>query len=320
MPLEAAVNLPGPMKPIVRNCSFLGLFVFGAGILPSNGQEYFYDQHYFEPQVRWEAGMVGGPMIALTDLGGTAGKGSSGIKDINGKCIHFYRGIFLQAHLGRHWTFRLQSGWGRVSGADSLIPKGTLLSDFRLQRNLHFNSPIREALALVQWEPGLIRKLIPSSGYTLYILGGLGLYHFNPRAQINGNWIALHGLHTEGQGFPEYGDRRNYSLIQWNLPFGAGLSVDLTPQVFIQVEGLYRKLFTDYLDDVSTEYAEPSLFDKRLPPATAVLALQLADRRISNSQTNSSYLFSTKRGNPARKDNYFSLQILVGFVFNRKRR
>ncbi|MFM7837973.1 MAG: hypothetical protein ACKO6K_00280, partial [Chitinophagaceae bacterium] len=203
------------MKSVNLHCIFLSFFLLGAGIFHSKGQEYFYDQHYFEPRVRWEAGIAGGPMIALTDLGGRAGKGKSGLRDINGKCLHFYKGIFLQTHPGTHWSLRIQLGWGRVSGADSLISKESLLSDFRLQRNLHFNSRIQEALVMVQWEPELLRKRLPSSGYSLYFLGGLGLYHFNPLAQLNGNWIALHDLHTEGQGFPEYPERRQYSLTQW---------------------------------------------------------------------------------------------------------
>ena len=42
-----------------------------------------------------------------------------------------------------------------------------------------------------------------------YGIIGVGVYHFNPKTQDkNGNWVALQPLHTEGQGFPEYPDRK----------------------------------------------------------------------------------------------------------------
>ena len=63
---------------------------------------------------------------------------------------------------------------------------------------------------------------------------------------------------TEGQGLPGYADREPYGLTQAALPFGAGVKFALTNNLHIGLEIGIRKLFTDYLDDVSTTYADPA--------------------------------------------------------------
>ena len=37
---------------------------------------------------------------------------------------------------------------------------------------------------------------------------GVGYFSFNPQAKLGNRWIDLQPLSTEGQGFPEYPDRK----------------------------------------------------------------------------------------------------------------
>jgi hypothetical protein len=148
-----------------------------------------------------------------------------------------------------------------------------------------------------------------------YGIVGVGVYHFNPKTQDkNGNWVALQPLHTEGQGFPQYPDRKEYKLTQMELPIGFGFKYYLKENMFIGLEVLHRKLFTDYVDDVSTTYIDPIYFSQNLSPANAALARQLNYRgTYSWATTRPSAIVGEKRGDPKQNDAYFSTILRLGW-------
>ncbi len=148
-----------------------------------------------------------------------------------------------------------------------------------------------------------------------YGIIGVGVYHFNPKTQDNnGNWVALQPLHTEGQGFPEYPDRKVYKLTQMEMPIGFGFKYYLKENMFIGIEVLHRKLFTDYVDDVSTNYIDPIYFNQYLSPANAALARQLNYRgTYSWATTRPSSIVGEKRGDPKQNDAYFSTILRLGW-------
>jgi hypothetical protein len=151
-----------------------------------------------------------------------------------------------------------------------------------------------------------------------YIFGGLGAFHFNPKGSLmdeNGNvtWHELKPLSTEGQGFPEYPDKKPYKLTQINVPFGAGFKFLVTDKLNLGLELLYRKTFTDYMDDVSTTYIDPNYFDVYLSAADALIAKQISDKTygIVTPGVNR-YDPGVQRGNPNNNDAYFSFLFKVG--------
>jgi opacity protein-like surface antigen len=95
--------------------------------------------------------------------------------------------------------------------------------------------------------------------FSPYAFAGLAVYHFNPYA-YNGNTqkIFLKPLSTEGQGLPGYPEKTPYSLTQMAIPFGGGVKFAVTDNLHLGLEVGFRKLFTDYFDDVSTTYADPN--------------------------------------------------------------
>jgi len=150
-----------------------------------------------------------------------------------------------------------------------------------------------------------------------YLLAGVGMYHFEPQAKLNNTWIALKPLHTEGEGFSEYPNRKEYKLTQTNFPVGVGVRYDLSETFNIRAEFVYRVLKTDYLDDVSqTNYINPILFEKYLSGAALNDAVQLNDRRGELHPKNG--VQPGERGNPNNNDSYFSFNIKLGLVFGRQ--
>ncbi len=92
-------------------------------------------------------------------------------------------------------------------------------------------------------------------GFSPYVFAGFGVFNFDPYTfDSAGNKYFLKPLGTEGQGLSIYPDRPEYSLWQVAIPFGAGFKYQINEDFRISVEGGFRKLFTDYLDDVSTNY------------------------------------------------------------------
>jgi hypothetical protein len=152
-----------------------------------------------------------------------------------------------------------------------------------------------------------------------YVLGGIGLFTFDPKAKLNNNWLSLNDLHTEGQGFIQYRERRPYKLTQCNMPLGLGVKYEVSALLNARLEIVHRLLFTDYLDDVSSSYINPEAFYTNLPPTQAALAAQLADRRRpANHSTGNRG--GERRGNPGKKDAYFSAQVKLGLLLNRVRK
>lgn len=263
-----------------------------------------------------EVGLGIGPLFFLGDLGGTRGLGRSFIKDINYPITKVSKGVFVNIN-PREWIgFRFAFNTGVLEGADSLAPNKGGEEVYRIERNLSFRTNIQEAYIATEFYPsvflerydGLKGKLRP------YGIIGVGVYHFNPMAMDNsGKWVALQPLHLEGQGFAEYPDRKQYKLTQLEMPIGFGFKYYLKENMFIGLEVLHRKLFTDYVDDVSTNYIDPALFDKYLAPAQAAEAKQLYYRGTYSWGSRPSSIVGEQRGDPKQNDAYFSTIIRLGW-------
>lgn len=124
------------------------------------------------------------------------------------------------------------------------------------------------------------------SNTQLYIFGGLGFATYNPKAAYNGVWTELRLLQTEGQ-------TTTYSKATFIIPTGIGIRIGISKKIRIGIEGNYTKTFTDYMDDVSTKYADPSLLSS---PAAVFL-----------SNPSLAYTTGDKRGDSNQFDAYYRL-------------
>lgn len=135
-----------------------------------------------------------------------------------------------------------------VGGADRYNTDTVLIN-----RNLSFETTILEFSAVGEY---YLLNLYDQR-YSPYIFGGLAVFHFNPYAyDVNKQKVYLKPLSTEGQGISGYPDRKPYSLTQIALPFGGGIKFAVTDNIRVGLEMGIRKLFTDYLDDVSKTYID----------------------------------------------------------------
>ncbi|MCC6286755.1 MAG: hypothetical protein IT249_02615 [Chitinophagaceae bacterium] len=285
-------------------------------------QDYFYNNRYYDQDFLFEINASVGGINCFTDLGGRPGEGKGFIKDLN---IPYTK---LSGGIGAGFIYRyalgvtLEFNAGTITAADNILRGDESTGGKnRYKRNLHFRSNIYEILLLGEVYPLVVLGIAGDkpSRISPYLTLGTGVFFFNPQTNLNGKIVDLHPLHTEGQGFTEYPDRPNYSLRAVNFPLGAGIKYELSPLCNLRLEVLHRITTTDYLDDVSTRYFDPALFQKYLSPENTSIAMQLHDRQGEIDPAHITQPGSI-RGRGTKNDSYFTIQVKVGIILGRELR
>lgn len=213
-------------------------------------------------------------------------------------------GAYWRANLTDRHAFRLNFTYTSVAGSDAESN-----NTWRTNRNLQFESEVVEIAALFEINFLSYEVGDPNRSYTPYVFGGLAYFRMNPKAKFNGQLVELRPLGTEGQ--LAQGAENAYGLGQIAIPFGMGFKFNISGRVAMAVEYGFRKLFTDYLDDVSTVYADPELLEANSGPA----AIALADRSFEPSGPEGTNI-GMRRGNPDTNDWYaytnLALSIRIG--------
>lgn len=183
-------------------------------------------------------------------------------------------------------------GYFSLTGLQADDKKGT--ANMKL-RNLNFKTKLWELEA-----GGQFNILDPNVSWWIpYVYAGVGVFHYNPFTKdAGGSKVFLQPLSTEGQGFRS--GVKAYKKTQLMIPFGFGVDRSLNEDIRVGFELGYRKLFTDYLDDVSTYYAD----ETALLNARGAKAVELAYRG-DEAGAGAYPSDNTIRGNPGSKDGYF---------------
>ncbi|WP_207493493.1 DUF6089 family protein [Aridibaculum aurantiacum] len=206
-------------------------------------------------------------------------------------------------NLSEKFALRSDYSFAKVGADDKL-------SSNNQARNLNFTSLIQELSLMGEYDifSTYERKLTP------YVFAGIGVFRFSPYTKDeNGNKVYLQHLRTEGQETSQYPDRKIYNKVQMNIPFGAGAKYAISDDVHLAFELSFRKLFTDYLDDVSTSYADENVLTNEVGPKSAQFAFR-GDELTHNPRTYPAG--GTARGNPAYKDSYYFGQVRLSFRMN----
>ena len=289
----------------------------------ASAQYYFYDNKYYDNPLTFEIGASVGAMNCLTDLGGNKGIGKKFVKDLNLGKTHLAYGVSLTAMYEYMIALRLEATFGTVSAEDNVLKKVAPSTYGRYERNLSFKSKITDFMLGVEIHPLYIMNRKDEDKepplFSPYLFAGIGFFSFKPQAKLGSKWVDLQPLSTEGQGFAEYPDRKPYKLNQLNIPIGLGVKYDIGTSFSLRAEFIYRKLNTDYLDDVSSKYyADPSLYANYFTGAKLTNALLLNNRQYELDPGHS-YNTQDERGNPKNNDTYFTFNVKVGYTFGREK-
>jgi len=246
-------------------------------------------------QAQWNVNLFGGFSNYFGDLQSKA---------VTTQQSHGAFGAGIQYDVSGHISILSNLTYGHVSGSDAYATKADLRA-----RNLSFETAIGEWNLLAEYNLFDLR----SHKLTPYVFAGVAVYHFNPYSHDStGRKVYLHPLSTEGEGLAQYPGRKPYALTQLAIPFGGGIKFRISDKVTLAYEFGFRKLFTDYLDDVSTRYVDQAA----LLAARGPEAVQMAYRGNQLKGGASYPPDGTVRGNPKHKDWYYMSGIRVTIALN----
>jgi hypothetical protein len=279
-----------------------------------NAQSYLLDG-------KIEFGIQFGGSNFLGELGGTSGTGKTFLKDNNIPLTKKAFGEFITINPKEWIGFRIGATHTTIEGNDALLQNksntgGAELT--RLYRNLSFKSKITEVFGAIEIIPTEILECFKGRRIRPEFFAGIGIVKFNPKTLLNGEWIELRPLHTEGQGFSQYPTRKEYGKTAITYPVGFGFKYYMSSNLLIGVDVIYRFTNTDYLDDVSTNYIDPAAFDANLSPANALLARQLNNRNIAPANLAASYTIGSQRGDPRQNDGFYTFAAKIGWRIDRQ--
>lgn len=213
-------------------------------------------------------------------------------------------GAFMRVHLNPYISVKGLVNYTHVGYSDKYSS-----NVYNQKRNLSFQSDIFEAA--VQAEFNFFRFTTGEVGnrWTPYLTGGIGVFYYDPFAELNGKRYNLRQLGTEGQnvGF----DDRRYDKFSLCFPIGAGIKYWMRPGLNIGFEIANRLTTTDYLDDVSTTYVGSNYFPN--DPAVQNPAYFLQDRSIEVTPADPLGRPGKQRGNSSTRDQYMMFLVHLSF-------
>ena len=218
--------------------------------------------------------------------------------DLKAKSISFSQGK-LFASLGARYDFSEHISARSYFSLTSLQADDKKGTPVMQERNLNFKTKVFD------WELTGQYSLFSFNDkwWSPYVFAGIGFFHFKPyTTDPGGAKVFLQPLSTEGQGFAA--GVKPYKLMQIHIPLGIGAEYSLNEDMRLGVEIGYRKIFTDYLDDVSGEYIDEAL----LLAERGAQAVELAWR--GDEKGGPPYPpAGTVRGNPKYNDGYYYIAV-----------
>jgi hypothetical protein len=194
------------------------------------------------------------------------------------------------------FTARAELTWYQISGDDADAD-----TEDRRARNLSFranNFEFSTVAIMHLWDKG-DRKNIRR--FNLYGFAGAGVTTVNPSAELNGERYSLPDFNTEND---------SYSRFAFVLPFGIGATTALTYAMNLGLEFGYRYTFSDYLDDVSTEYPDPELLKDDIARSLSDRGPEIGTRPATVGGV---------RGNPDNYDAYYMVSVKINYYLDSQR-
>lgn len=255
-------------------------------------------------QYAWDVGGRLGFSNYLGEIGGGPGEARDWIYDMQLNQTRWNPGAFIRYRLNYNIAVRLEANYFRLQGADSLTENPQ-----RYTRNLSFRNDIFELALLGEYyfinTPDVGRTGRYLIDFKAFIFTGAAVFYNNPKARLNGEWYALQPLQTEGN---------EYSRIQPSIPIGIGIMYTFSRVHRFGWSVSWRYTFTDYIDDVSTNYPDPSIFEDD------EVAAQLSNRSMERANDPTSddlvnfFREGAIRGNPESNDSYLLTAFSYSYV------
>ena len=271
-------------------------------------------------QYGWDYGVKGGVANYLGEFGGGAAARQDFVMDLNMAQTGYAVGAFIRWRTPIDKISIAASFVAlKIHGADSLSS-----NPGRVGRNLSFQNNIYEITVRPELNFYTVHDVGGTGRYQLdfraYFFTGLTVFFHNPQAEytLNGETrpYDLQPMNLERLKTP-------YSLTQVAIPLGVGFYYTYKKKHRFGWEFAWRITFTDYLDDASTEYADPTT------DFTDPVAIGLSNRRDELGDKegvpdpmyygiNPRFGNTNKRGDPTHNDHYLVTTFNYSYVLRGK--
>lgn len=290
-------------------------------------------------QYQWDYGIKLGAANYLGDIGGKELPRKDFIWDMHLGQTRWAGGIYGRYKFSKRLAIALNADYMQIQDADkysTYVP--------RRGRNLNFRNRMFEVGAraelTVWYDNDVGNRGYYNPDFKLYVFGGVAGYYSNPQARlvydggnggdntdltlgdyVDNTWYTLRPLQTEGV---------NYSAFGIAIPAGIGMYLTFNKSWRVGWEMSWRTTFTDYLDDVSSSYNQPTPIDpdnydlaldlqsqtyqalitelnRDMPEGQGPMSVQ--DHQYQDSPSNPSI-----RGYNTHNDSYITTQITIGKV------
>ncbi|WKZ66937.1 MAG: hypothetical protein QY325_03195 [Flavobacteriales bacterium] len=259
-----------------------------------------------DAQYAWDVGFHLGGANYLGEMGGKDQPRRDFIWDMKLSQTRWAVGGFARRKINRLISVNTGLLYLRLQGADALTESYRP----RRGRNLNFRNDllewyIRPEFTIYQ-DNDLGGRGRYRTDFRLFGYVGAALYYHNPKGQINreGDFYALQPLTTE---------LVDYSRFGVSIPAGIGFHFTKRRRHRFGWDMGWRTTFTDYLDDVSTTYADPAL----LPNQDAINLANQTSFAYALDPTlphPNNYAPGAIRGDPTHNDSYLTMTFTYSYV------
>lgn len=256
-------------------------------------------------QYNVEIGMNIGGTGYLGEIGGKGLEAKGFLGDLILKETNLTTGVFGKFKITPKFFLTTGFNYIKISGDDLNTGQGP-----RYWRNLRFQNTLYEFNTRAEYSFFKLNDLGGRGRYRtsldLYGFIGLSGFYHNPKGSLNPDapskdWIELQPLQTEGN---------SYSKLGISTPYGLGLVITSNTFYKFGFYFNYMKNYTDYLDDISKLYVDPSILSNQ--------AALLANQFNGPEEQESNFGAGQIRGNPSNFDDIFMLNFSFSKIISSK--
>jgi hypothetical protein len=256
----------------------------------------------------WDYGFRLGASNYLGDIGGKEKTRRDFLADMKLAKTRWDGGIFVRYKYRPKFSLKAAFDYIRIEGDDKLST-----NPGRRYRNFNFKNDMFDLAVTGEYffyeDPDLGNTYRYRNSFRAYVFTGVGVVYTNPKTFYKGEWVKLRDYFTEGY---------EYKSIVLNIPMGAGFYFTFDKKHRFGFEMNYRKVFTDYLDDISGNYPDT-------PPKDAytqglILRTLELDNNLASDNVGAyrSHTWGMKRGDKTHKDAYMTVSLSYSYVIRGK--
>lgn len=224
----------------------------------------------------WDVGVFAGNAIYFGDMQRT------------GVAVNFNNfrpnvGFRARYHLSEKSSILIANNNMYIYGTDRIEPNARNPRGTGYARGLEVRTTVNDLAVMFEYNLMRYRSVktfIPS------VYAGVNAFYFKPMAIHQGEWHELRPLGTEGQISDPSADV--YKKVMFGIPMGASLKRHFGQDFIVGISYTFNKIFTDYLDDVSTGQFQSFDEFQQTNPANAEVAYAVSNPNgLSGSRSKS---------------------------------